>query len=157
MIWSCGLLEEQPNRTLSIIRRGYWHEGLPPELDRELRIWMSMPGFSVSFHHHTLGVGHASITRWIGRDYEQFKREVGENWLSATRDDCVKLARMRPSMGDMPLLCKLQIMDDLKRGGRPFLLADEYATNSTLINELRNGHVKLRQQLPDGFELLIPV
>lgn len=159
MKWHCGLLDKRPeqSRTLEYIKRGFWELNMPEDVERELRIWMSMPGFSQSFHMHTLGVGCLLLRRWMMRDYDQFKAEVAENWLSVTRDDAVRLSQMRPGKvgGDVPLICKLQMMTDLKAGARNADIEKEYRVSGGITSELVRGIVKSRAPLPSGFELLV--
>lgn len=86
--------------------------------------------------------------------YEDLKAEVAENWLSATREDAIRLSNMRPSKGDLPLLSQLQIMNDLKAGHSATYLAAEYGTNTRKVGKLSKGIILLRQPLPPGFTLL---
>ena len=48
------------------MRRGPWNKGLPDDVERELKIWLAMPGFSAAFHAHTLGVGKTYPGRFMG-------------------------------------------------------------------------------------------
>lgn len=68
--------------------------GLPDDVLRELSIWLAMPGFPFSYHAHVFGMDRSYVARFV-RGYDQRQREVGDNWLSATRDDCIRLCRMR--------------------------------------------------------------
>ena len=157
MLWHCGLLSERPDRdrTLEWIRRGSWNSGLPEDVERELRIWLAMPGFTAAFHAHNFGVSSGVVRRQLG-GYEKFKREVGQNWLSATREDCVRLSQLRPPRGDLPLLSQLQIIDDVKAGHRRRDLMREYLTNTATIHRLAQGLVLFgKRPLPPGFELLV--
>jgi len=155
MKWHCGLLSEQPaaDRTLNWIKRGHWVGGLPADVERELTIWMAMPGFSLAFHSHTLQVSRQLVYPWMG-GYDQLKAEVAENWLSATRDDCVRLAQLRPSKGELPVISQLQIMNDLKAGAKVVEIIRDYRTNHQTVAELRRGAIKSRRPLPSGFALL---
>lgn len=158
MLYHCGLLSERPEKdaTLQWVRRGAWDlPGHPPAIEFERRVWLAMPGFSINFHVHTLRVGETLVERHIGRDYEELKEAVAENWLSCTRVDAIKLANMRPSKGELPLLVQLQIMRDLKAGIGPTALATIYATNIGTVGDLGRGRVKSRRPLPSGFELLL--
>jgi hypothetical protein len=157
MKYHCGLLSERPEKdaTLQWVRKGWWDlPGHPPEIEFERRVWLAMPGFSASFHAHTLGVSIEQVTRHLGRDYDELRDAVAENWLSCTRDDAVKLSQLRPPKGELPLLCQLQIMRDLKAGLGPTEIAQLYLTNTSKVCELGRGTVRVRRPLPSGFELL---
>ena len=67
----------------------------PPEIEHELRVWLAMPGFHPTYHAHVLGLSLYSIRKHIG-GYEEMAEEVAENWLSATRDDCVRFVPVTP-------------------------------------------------------------
>ena len=121
MKYHCGLLDEHPheNRAYRYVRRGGWFDpDFPAEVRHELAIWLAMPGFLPSFHMTTLHVGHKVMARirreWPG--YEELKPYVFENWSSATREDCIKLAHMRRTKWTpLPLICQLGLMDEAKR------------------------------------------
>ena len=40
--------------------------------------------------------------------------DVIDNWMSATREDCVRLSQIRPGMGDVPLISQIRAVQDLK-------------------------------------------
>jgi hypothetical protein len=67
----------------------------------ELEIWLVVPGFPTSFHEHALQTGHL-MKGWRDRFglLDKWKREVAENWLSATREDAVALSQMRLGTGN---------------------------------------------------------
>lgn len=156
MLYHCGLLDERPDRsrTLNWIKRGDWEAGLPADVEKELYVWLAMPGLSINFHAHNFKLSRQYLRRFVG-GFEEHRAEVAENWLSATREDCVKLSQLRPPKGDLPLLVQLSILNDLKAGRRVCDLMKEYQINRRSFQSLRKGHVRVRQPLPRGFELLV--
>ena len=52
------------------------------------------------------------------------------------------------------MISQLQVMNDLKAGGRPTELAREYKAGRETINGLGRGVIKSRRPLPVGFSLL---
>lgn len=60
----------------------------------------------------------------------------------------------RPNIGGLPMASQLQAMNDLKAGGRPTELAQEYQAGRETINVLGRGVIKSRRPLPVGFSLL---
>lgn len=155
MIYHCGLLDERPHksRTLQWIKRGAWGAGLPADVERELRIWLATPGFSASYHAHVFNLSIRLVTEWVGVGFEEYRDEIAKNWLSATREDCVKLSQLRPPKGDVPLLVQFRIMDDMKAGRRVTALKKEYQINHRFFQILRKGQPRVRQPLPRGFEM----
>jgi hypothetical protein len=153
MKYHCGLLDERPenSRTLNWIKQGTWGR-LPPEIEHELRVWLAMPGFSISYHCHTLRRGRTTIIPNLG-GFEELEQEVAENWLSATRDDCVKLSRMRPGTGNVPLISQLRAVQDLKKMRQVDVARDYRITVPTLVTWASTGF-RTWGQLPVGFELL---
>ena len=158
MLYHCGLLSERPERdpTLAWAKRGGWDlPGCPASIEHDRRVWLSMPGFSTSFHAHTLGPCRETIQRFHMADFAELRDDVVTNWMSATREDCVRLSQMRPGTGNIPLISQLQIMDDLKKGAKPKLLAGEYRITAATVRNLKRGHPKFARGLPSGFELLV--
>lgn len=153
MKWHCGLLSERPenDRTLNYIKRPIWGH-LPPEIEHELRIWLAMPGFSISYHTHTLRQGRSLVERNIG-GYDQYRNEVAENWLSATREDCIKLARLRPGLGDVPVICQARALQDMKTM-TVAKVARDYGVKDSTVTMWRKVGFRCNQLLPSGFELL---
>lgn len=157
MLYHCGLLDERPerNRTYQWVRRGGWDlPGTPADIEHERRVWLSMPGFSISFHAHTLGVDYETVQRHVGRDYDLVREDVAANWLSITREDAVKLSQMRPGTGHVPIISQLAIIDDLKRGVAVSTLAADYRVHRTTITSLRKGRVRSTGWVPNGFQLI---
>lgn len=155
MKWHCGLLSDRPDkdRTLQWLKRGMWDRGLPEDVEHELRVWMAMPGFSAGYHASAFNVDVRTVLKHIG-GYDGLKREVGENWLSATRDDCVKLSRLRQKGGAIPVICQLSMLDDLKRGMKRVEIYRDYAVDEGATRKLWKGGVTFRGELPIGFSLL---
>lgn len=154
MKYHCGILDERPDRsrTLNWIKRSAW--GLrPPEIEYELSVWLAMPGFTAAYHAHVLHHSVASIAPRLG-GFEAVREAVVENWMSATRDDCIALAHLRPNRGDFPLLCQLRALEDLK-GMRMVDVAKDYGTTLQTIWAWRIHGLKFRGPLPSGFELLV--
>lgn len=155
MKYHCGLLDDRPDksRTLNWIKRPVWGN-LPPEIERELRIWLAMPGFSAGYHAHTLGRNVAYVSKHMG-GYERWRDEVAENWLSATRDDLVKLSQLRPGIGHVPLICQLRAVQDLKSGATIKKIAGEYRVHPTTITNWSIRGPTPAGHIPSGFDLLI--
>lgn len=153
MKWHCGLLSDEPekDRTLQWIKRGCW-DTLPDDVQHELRIWMAMPGFAVSYHHRAFGLNREYISRQMG-GYERYKGEVHENWLSATREDCLKLC-LRRRGGNVPVISQLQMLNDLKAGQSALSVAREYRVSKHTIYQISKGTIRCHGELPLGFALL---
>jgi hypothetical protein len=158
MKWHCGLLSERPDqdRTLQWIKRGGWGTGLPADVERELKIWLAMPGFTIKYHAHVFRLDRSTIAPFVGRGFEELKQEVAENWLSVTRDDAVKLSQIRPPKGDVPLISQLAIADDVKRGVKKADIQRAYKVSGFTVTSIAKGHLRVRSPLPSGFELLVP-
>jgi hypothetical protein len=157
MKWHCGLLSEQPekDRTLNYIKRGYWYLPAPPEVTRELRIWLAMPGFSVAYHAHVFRVGAEGVKNFIAsQDFSDVQAEVAENWLSVTDEDAVRLARMRPGTGNLPLICQLRILDALKQGMKRSKVAELYGVTPQTVYKIKKGHLTNRGVRPSVGGLL---
>lgn len=154
MKYHCGLLDERPenSRTLNWIKRPNWGHR-PPEIEHELQVWLAMPGFSVSYHAHTLRHAKQVLTRHMG-GYEEHKAEVIENWLSATREDCIKLARLRPGKGDVPVISQIRAVEDLKTMGLK-AVSEDYGVSLHSVQMWRKSGFRFNGPMPSGFELLI--
>lgn len=157
MKWHCGLLSEQPEKdqTLNYIKRGYWHLPAPPEIKRELRIWLAMPGFSVAYHAHVFRVSHPTIRSYLAsQDFSDVQTEVAENWLSVTDEDAIRLARMRRGTGNLPLVCQLRLLDTLKQGMKRSKVAELYRVTPHTVDRLRKGGLTTRGVRPSVGGLL---
>ncbi|MGD9715181.1 MAG: hypothetical protein AB7V46_24465 [Thermomicrobiales bacterium] len=124
-----------------------------PEIERELRIWLAMPGFSLAWHANAFGLGKAYIRPHLGGSH-QWHDEIVENWLSATREDCAALSRMRPGLGNVPLISQIRAVEDLKHM-RAVDVAREYRINYNTIWGWRTRGFQPGRDLPPGFELLV--
>ena len=84
MLYHCGLLDEQPDksRTLNWIKRPHWGT-MPPDIERELSIFLAMPGLTTAYVSHLLRHSDVYVKRRMGF-YEDWKAEVDANWASAT-------------------------------------------------------------------------
>ena len=153
MKWHCGLLSTNPaqDRKLAWIKRGRW-ESLPEDVQDELRIWMAMPGFTANYHAQALGIDKRYIAKFIG-GYEDLRSEVGENWLSATRDDSIRLCRLR-GRGDIPVISQISMIDDLKAGRKHIDIIREYGVSRSTTGGLAKGIISFSGDLPLGFALL---
>ena len=125
----------------------------PPEIEHELRVWLAMPGFHPTYHAHVLGLSLYSIRKHIG-GYEEMAEEVAENWLSATRDDCVRLSRLRPHNASVPLLCQIRAVQDLKKMRAVDVARDYHVTDQSLRNWSKRGF-NFPGHLPSGFATLV--
>lgn len=153
MKWHCGLLSDDPSkdRTLQWIKRGYWHT-LPEDVQHELHIWMAMPGFTANYHAHAFGVDKRYVAKFVG-GYDDLRKEVGENWLSATRDDCVRLCQLR-GRGDIPVVSQIRMIDDLKAGRKQVDVTRDYGVSRSTTRGFSKGVISFSGELPSGFALL---
>ena len=157
MLYHCGLLDEQPerSRTLQWIRRGRWDQpGFPEDVRRELMIWLAMPGFAHSFHTRAFMTCNAVLRPYLD-GFEQWKEEVSANWISATREDCIRLALMRPGKADVPLISQLQAVRDLKAGMTRSEVAREYRVLPETVRKWADGHFAGVQRLPSSVGRLL--
>ncbi|MEN2786263.1 hypothetical protein ACFOKI_07675 [Sphingomonas qilianensis] len=155
MLYHCGLLDERPEKstTLQWIKRPRVWGRLPPEIERELRIFLAMPGFSDSFYAHVFRCSRSVATREAG-GYEPWKAEVAENWLSATSEDCAALSRMRPGTGNVPVISQLRAIQDVKAGMTMAQVGRDYRVSAVSVTGWCHGGVNFRGDLPAGFSLL---
>lgn len=139
------------------MRRGWTQCYFPADVRHEIAIWLATPGIEAAWHVHNLRIHHATLKKYQAQlpGFEDLREEVAENWLSATRDDCINLARMRPGKtSGVPLLAQLSMLGDLKKGMRPCDIASEYGVTSRWLYDLTRFGVRVRDELPSGFELL---
>ena len=94
-------------------------------MEHELRVWLAMPGFTLKYHVETLDHPAHVVKHFMGH-YEDLKSDVCDNWLSATREDCIKLGNRRPSKGDLPFLTKFQMLKDSARGLSQKQIAEDF-------------------------------
>jgi hypothetical protein len=156
MIYHCGLLDEEPekNRTWLWVHRPHWGH-LPADVERELRIWLSMPGFSISYHSHMFGFSHPYIRRHLlATNPEDWRDEVATNWMSATREDCMKLSQMRPGTGNVPLISQVRAVEDLKALPR-VQVAQDYRVSPSVLDNWRKMGFRTWGRLPAGLGLLV--
>ena len=82
-----------------------------------------------------------------------------ENWLSATRQDCVRLCHLRPfGRSGVPLLSQLSMLDDLKRGMSQCAIGREYGVTNEFVHQRKKYGISRAVtgwDLPAGFELLL--
>lgn len=156
MKYHCGLLDERPeeSRPLQWVKRPHWGNR-PPEIEHELAVWLAMPGFSVTYHTHTFGLDRTRIARLMLGD-PMLRGNVIENWLSAIREDCVKLALLRPNgVGDVPVISQMRAVADLKHKRISEVARDYGVTRQTIHDWRTRGFRFGRQPVPSGFELLV--
>ena len=125
----------------------------PPEIEHELKVWLAMPGFTVRYHAHVLGLSQHSIRQHIG-GYDEMAEAVAENWLSATRDDCIRLAQLRDGPASVPLLCQIRAVQDLKKMRLIDVAKDYRVSDQSLLNWSKRGF-NFSGHLPSGFALLV--
>ena len=167
MIYHCGLLADNPLESRSynwVMRRGWFQEGFPPDVLHELAVWLAMPGFDTKFHAANLRTDWGTIRRAQLRlcsDFELLRNDVAANWSSASRDDCIRLCRMRKVVGKsagVPLICQMRILDDLKAGLSHKAAARVWDVTPRWVNNLSANRGPLGAsywRLPSGFELLL--
>jgi hypothetical protein len=152
MKWSCGLLDGDDDK-LRYLRHHDWND-LDGPLADELEIWLAMPGFSMAFHEHTLGKMRRT-KGWRLRYglHDKWKDEVAENWSSATREDAIALARMRPRGGSVPLLTQVSMLRNLERGWRQSDVARTYRVSPAMVANLKRGQLTNISDIPASFSL----
>lgn len=155
MLYHCGLLDERPEKspTLEWIKRPRMWGRLPPEIERELRIFLAMPGFTSAYLQRVFYKSYGYIAR-NGSRYEDWRHEVAENWLSATREDCMKLCRLRGGQGNVPVISQLRAIQDLKSGISLLRVSEEYEVSVMTLADWRDHGVRFNGKLPSGFSLL---
>jgi hypothetical protein len=141
------------------IRHGRWTSStIPDDLRHELAVWLAMPGFSTNYHATNLGVAWNTVRKYrqLLPDYDDLSGDVVENWLSVTREDAGLLCQRRPFKGDVPIICQLRMLDDLKAGRGFGAIAREYGVRREWLSRMRlQGISAARYHLPRGFELLV--
>lgn len=160
MIYHCGLLDEEPkqSRTLKWIRTARSWNRLPPDVRHELNVFLSMPGFPVPYMVEVFGVSHMCVRRWQTKEahYDVYQDEVARNWMSTTREDAMALARLRrPGRAFMPLICQVQILQDLKFRKLVDVSRDYQVTQQQIMNWRRTGLTIGSAKLPAGFDWLV--
>jgi hypothetical protein len=163
MRWHCGILDDrdpyEPHPTLDWIRHSKWsNPAFPADIKHELAILLATPGFSTSYLCHNLRISEPLLTkgRRLLPQYEELWREVGENWKSITRDEAVKLCHLRPGTGNIPLVCQMAMITDLKSDRSIADIGREYGVTAVTITGLRDrGFRPGVRPLPRGFEMLL--
>lgn len=155
MLYHCGLLDERPekSRTLEWVKRPVWGN-LPADIERELRIFLAMPGLSYSYVAHVFRRGMAYVRPHVGVGYDVWRDEVIANWMSATREDCIKLTQLRPGKGNVPVIAQLRALQDLKAGLTLADISREYGVSEVTVAQWRDKGVRSSVPLPSGFALL---
>lgn len=157
MLHHCGLLDPDPeqSRMRRWVRQGLNYDTLPPDVQLEIGVWLHMPGFTWSFHCHTLGHHFETLKRWASRtSYDTLRPMITDNWISTTRDDCIRLANLRRRGMEMPLVCQIQIVEDLRSGISQRELGTIYKTTGQAIGVWRRKGFSARW-VPSGFEWLV--
>jgi hypothetical protein len=151
--YHCGILDDRPeyNRTLKWIRGSNW-KALPDDVAHELKVWLAMPGFPYAYHARQLSQPIARIKRW-SEGYYTHREAVVENWVSATREDCIKLAHLRRPWETVPLICQIQAVEDLKHMTAR-AVAKEYGVFHTVLAEWWHKGFNAHR-VPDDFKWLV--
>lgn len=102
---------------------------------------------------HTLRHSREALTPRMG-GFEEMQDEVAQNWMSVTSDDCARLARMRPGDGNIPLICQIQAVQDLK-SMRVTDVASAYRTTQQSLYRWRHSGFTFQGPLPSGFDTLV--
>lgn len=165
MLYHCGLLDDDRLTSRSftwVMRKGWFREDFPADIRHEIAVWLAMPGFDHRFHVYNLRVSEGYLRRAreeLCGDFEALRADVAANWLSATREDCLALARMRHGKAaGVPLICQMRILDDLKAGLTHKNAARVWGVTDRWVNMLSAKRGPLAAsywKLPPGFELLI--
>lgn len=159
MKWHCGVLDEEPwtNPTMRWISRGGWtNPTFPEEVRLELAIWLATPGFSDPYHIHNLRTSQKTLVNYRPKlpGYADLRKEVGENWLSVTHEDAVKLCRLRKGKGDIPAVSQFHMLTDLKSSSYREVAREYGITHEWLFVIKKHGIRFGRRQIPEGFDLL---
>ncbi|QVM85252.1 hypothetical protein [Novosphingobium decolorationis] len=162
MLYHAGLLDPDGSQSRCrewIARRGWNTPEFPDDVREDLAIWLAMPGFHIQYHVRNLRSSWSTIVaarRYLA-DFENLADMVTANWMSATRDDAIRLSKLRPGgqSSPIPLLCQLKILDDLKVGHTKASLARTYACSSRSIWTIQNQGLQWTGELPLGFRLLV--
>jgi hypothetical protein len=159
--WHCGILGDptvpRPTWRLDGIF-GWRNEGAVGVRQHELAVWLAMPGFSTNYHASNLKLAWNTVRKYqqLLRGFDELSADVAANWLSVTRDDAVQLCRRRPEKGDVPIICQLRMLDDLKAGRRHATVAREYGVRREWLSRVQQKGLRAaRCRLPAGFELLV--
>jgi hypothetical protein len=161
MKYHVGLLSERPhqNRSYRWMRRGGWHKpDFPADVYLDLAVWLAMPGFDTNYHIHNLGISEPVFRPLRAKmpTYEDVKDQVIENWMSTTREDCIKLTKMRKTKwSPVPLICQLAMLDEVKRGTSRYAVAKMFGVSDPTVRELvEQGAVARYAALPAEFAML---
>jgi hypothetical protein len=153
MKYHCGLLDERPDKSKMFqwITRWNW-DSLPDDVATELKIWLAMPGFTTGFHVATLG-RHVRTIEAYRPAMADFSKEVAENWLSATREDCIRISQMRPGKGPIPIISQVRILEDLKMGRTQMQVVKDFRTSRGQIHKLLTQGITSQAGWPSGVPL----
>ena len=161
MKYHLGLLDADPtqNRTYQWVRRrGWFGPGFPDDVREELGIWFAMPGFTDAYHIRNLNMSARLLYKCQDQlpGYDHYAKQVAENWLSVTREDAVKLCRMRQGTRacPIPLISQLKILDDIKAGMTQAQISRDFGCTPRAIYTIRHKGLQWAGSLPEGFELL---
>lgn len=138
MRWHVGCLDPDPPSHRSyqwMRRRGWFKPSFPADVFEEIAIFSAMPGMCQAWLHHNWKMARHDLLKYRAMlpQYEDLKDKVIENWLSTTRDDAVKISRMRHRFTTPPLICQINMLDDYKRGMSFMQMSRDYKWPNTTI------------------------
>jgi hypothetical protein len=144
MKWHCGILDDHdpynPSRTWDWVTRGGWSKpGFPEDVRREIAIFLATPGFSDEYLCKNLRTNTTALLKHKAAlpGYDELWREVGDNWMSVTHEDAVRLCRLRVGKsGAIPLVCQFHMLRDLKADRTKASIAREYGVSQFRLRVL---------------------
>lgn len=161
MKYSLGLLEKEPwnNRSYKWMRRrGWYRPGFPPDVLEEIAVWLALPGIHNRYHQKLLGIDSTELAkaRRLLPGYDQLTTQIGEAFLTCTREDAIRIVQLRPGVysAPIPLISQLAMLDDLKRGMSQRRVAADFGCSAKFVWTLLNKGVQSMKNLPDDFRLL---
>lgn len=144
MNYHCGLLDPEPlkSRTLNYILRTRSLLALPPDILRELQIWLATPGFTTAYQSHQFQHNRLTLDKLMTSDPEVL--QLGrDNWTSASRGDAVTLSRIRPGTGHIPTISRAYMIEDLSRGLTQVQVAEDYRVSADTVLKIRRRGLQL--------------
>lgn len=158
MKYDVGLLADKPHdhRSHKWMKKGDWHNpNFPADVRTEIAVWLAMPGFDYGYHRRSFGMTDRTFRKMknILPQYEELKPLVIENWLSATRQDCIRICHNRTGVASsIPLLSQLAILDEVKRGVRKEDVARLFRVTGEKVHQIiRHGPSANYGTLPAEF------
>lgn len=132
MLFDIGI-DPIKREAIRITKRGY-----PKDLTEELMVWLAMPGFSHVYHAHVFEKSRKTIASWRP-SFDDYRQQCLDNWGSATNEDVVKIAMLRPKWCAIPLIVQMAALDDLKNHTHRYV-AEKYKVSQEWVENLSERH-----------------